>query len=431
MFHMKVATRCTFQLSSITANILAGDHDLRSCVTTKMKLNGGIKTHHSLSKQASHCIRQQTRTKYFPCLRLTTTEAAGKTIPAYAEKIVGGWLIGCAGMCFGAVILGGVTRLTESGLSMVDWQLIKDMKPPGSQKEWEEEFERYKQYPEYKYVSSQKEMTLSDFKFIFYMEWGHRMWGRMVGMVFLVPAGFFLYKGWISKALKPRLLVLTGLLGFQGFLGWYMVKSGLQDQPKDTDIPRVSQYRLASHLGSAFLLYTLFLWQGLNKFLPYNKYPYTNQMRNIRMGAFGIKALVFTTALSGAFVAGLDAGLTYNSWPKMADRWIPDDLLALDPKWKNTFENPTTVQFNHRHLAESTVLAIAGFWWMCRKAPLPPRARMAVNCLLGMSLIQATLGITTLLTYVPTPLAASHQSGSLVLLSIAIWLCHELRRLPK
>jgi len=375
-------------------------------------------------------IKPRLRNGEFSLIRRNTTTAVPE-ISLKSQKIVGSWMIGCAGMCFGAVILGGVTRLTESGLSMVDWKLIKDMKPPTSEKEWQEEFERYKQYPEFKYMSSQHEMTLSDFKFIFYMEWGHRMWGRATGMVFILPALFFLKKGWISKALKPRLAIFTGLLGFQGFLGWYMVKSGLVEQPKSTDIPRVSQYRLAAHLGSAFILYTLFLWQGLNHLLTPKELPNLKSITKLRGMAHGLMTAVFVTALSGAFVAGLDAGLTYNSYPMMADKWIPDDLLALTPKWTNIFENPTTVQFNHRHLAESTVLLIAGFWYVSRKAPLHPRARLAVNLLLGMAFVQASLGITTLLTYVPTPLAATHQSGSLVLLSLAVWVAHELRRLPK
>ncbi|XP_076460364.1 heme A synthase COX15-like [Babylonia areolata] len=375
----------------------------------------------------------------FQTLRRTVTEAAkvkggavaAESIPPHGQKIVGRWLIGCAGMVFGAVVLGGVTRLTESGLSMVDWRLLKDMKPPRSEAEWKEEFERYKTFPEYKYQASQKEVTLSDFKFIYYMEWGHRMWGRAVGLFFLLPAAYFLRKGWISKAMKPRLAIYASLLGFQGFLGWYMVKSGLEEQPGPSDIPRVSQYRLAAHLGSAFVLYSLFLWQGLSHLLKPQVMPDTKAITRLRGMAHGVMSLVFVTALSGAFVAGLDAGLVYNSWPKMADRWIPTDLITIEPKWKNVFENPTMVQFNHRNLGETTAVLIAAFWWMCRKAPLTPRARLAANCLLGMAFLQATLGVTTLLTYVPTSVAATHQSGSLVLLSIAIWLAHELRRLPK
>ncbi|WAR21050.1 COX15-like protein, partial [Mya arenaria] len=163
-----------------------------------------------------------------------TGTAAGNVVPEitpHAQKIVGRWLLTCAGMCVGAVILGGITR---------------------SQQEWVEEFERYKQYPEYQF--SGKEMTLTEFKFIYYMEWGHRMWGRGVGLVYALPAIYFWKKGWLTRAMKPRVLVFGALIGFQGFLGWYMVKSGLQDQPESTDVPRVSQYRLASHLGSALLL---------------------------------------------------------------------------------------------------------------------------------------------------------------------------------
>lgn len=381
-------------------------------------------------------IKNIPRLKHFQSLRLTTNSSVNliysvKDIPPHAQKIVGRWLLGCAGMVFGAVILGGVTRLTESGLSMVDWKLFKDMKPPRTEQEWIEEFERYKKFPEYEYQNSQKEMTLSDFKFIYYMEYSHRMWGRLIGVVFALPALYFLKKGWIAKNMKPRLAAFAALLGFQGFLGWYMVKSGLQEQPTVNDIPRVSQYRLASHLGSAFILYTLFLWSALSHLRPYNNIEYTKQISRIRWMAHSSKALIFLTAFSGAFVAGLDAGLVYNSWPKMADRWIPTDLFAMSPRWKNFFENSTTVQFDHRHLGEGTTTLIAALWWMCRSAPLPPSTRLAVNCLLGMGLIQTTLGISTLLMLVPTHLAATHQSGSLVLLSIAVWLTHELRRLPK
>ncbi|OWF52787.1 cytochrome c oxidase assembly protein COX15 homolog [Mizuhopecten yessoensis] len=406
---------------------------LFSCFKTANQRN-----FHSLIRMAAplrstvKSITGQSR-QLLPGIRKSATQASTPALPAYTQKAIGWWLVGCSGMVFGAVVLGGVTRLTESGLSMVDWKLFKDMKPPRSQEEWVAEFERYKQFPEYIYVNKHNEMTLSDFKFIFYMEYAHRMWGRLVGITFLLPAAYFLKKGWVSKALKPRLAIYTALIGFQGFLGWYMVKSGLQEQAKSTDVPRVSQYRLASHLGSAFLLYSLFLYQALGHLLSPNKLPDTHlkQFVKLRGLSHGVMATVFITALSGAFVAGLDAGLVYNTWPKMADRWIPSDLFSYSPTWKNIFENPTTVQFNHRNLAESTVIAICGFWWMCRKAPLPPRARLACNCLLGMAFVQATLGISTLLMYVPTHLAATHQSGSLVLLSFAIWVAHELKRMPK
>ncbi|XP_041368835.1 cytochrome c oxidase assembly protein COX15 homolog [Gigantopelta aegis] len=361
-------------------------------------------------------------------IQRTTTQAQFSDISPQAQKIVGWWLMGCAVMCFGAVVLGGVTRLTESGLSMVDWRLIKDMRPPRNEQEWEEEFENYKKFPEYQYFSSRREVTLSDFKFIFYMEWFHRLWGRTTGLVFALPAIFFWKKGWIAQQMKKRIVIYGALIGFQGFMGWYMVKSGLKD---DIDIPRVSQYRLSVHLGTAIFLYSLFLFGALGHLSKPGLLASTKQISKLRGMAHGVMTMAVVTAISGAFVAGLDAGLTYNSWPKMADKWFPDDLWANTPKWKNIFENPTTVQFIHRHLAEATIIFIGFFWWVCRKSPVPQRVKLAASCCLWMSVLQAALGISTLLMYVPTHLAATHQAGSLVLVGFGTWLAHELKRLPK
>ncbi|XP_013409546.1 cytochrome c oxidase assembly protein COX15 homolog [Lingula anatina] len=392
-----------------------------------------------MSKQC-RSLRQSTQLSSLQFLRRTGTSSVNSTVKQgladglsdRARKAVGWWLFGCAGMCFGAVALGGVTRLTESGLSMVDWKLF-GRPPPRSSAEWEEEFNKYKAFPEYQYhVAEKGEMSLGEFKFIWLMEYTHRMWGRTIGVVFLLPAIFFWSKGWITKPMKPRIGIYGGLLLFQGLLGWYMVKSGLKEKKDPNWIPRVSQYRLASHLGSAFILYSLFLWGSLSHLLtPQMVSGAIPGLRKLQGLAHANLALIFLTAMSGAFVAGLDAGLVYNSWPKMADKWIPDDILAQSPKWKNIFENATTVQFNHRHLGELTATSITLFWLMSRKVPLPPRARLAMNALFGMAMIQVSLGITTLLTYVPTHLAATHQSGSLVLLSIGIWLMQELKRLPK
>jgi len=359
------------------------------------------------------------------------THASGKAIPARAQKVVGYWLLGCAGACFAQVVLGGVTRLTESGLSMVDWHLIKGMKPPRTQEEWEAYFEKYKQFPEWKYLNEARGMTLEQFKAIFYFEYGHRMLGRAIGVAFLLPLGFFAAKKWIPKQMRPALFGCTALLGFQGGLGWYMVKSGLEDKPASTDVPRVSQYRLASHLGTAFVLYTGLLWNGLSLLTqPFHipKMPITSRLRTFAKGNAG---LVFITALSGAFVAGLDAGLVWNSYPKMGDNWIPEDVMRFEPKWINLFENTSTVQFDHRLLGHLTFASISALWFMSRKAPLPPRVKNTANALLGMAIIQVALGVTTILTYVPVPVAASHQAGSLTLLTIATYLVHELKRIPK
>ncbi|KAM5272357.1 heme A synthase COX15 isoform 3-T3 [Ctenodactylus gundi] len=337
-----------------------------------------------------------------------------------AERVVGQWLLVCSGTVAGAVILGGVTRLTESGLSMVDWHLIKEMKPPTSQEEWEAEFSKYQQFPEFKILNH--DMTLAEFKFIWYMEYSHRMWGRIVGLVYILPAAYFWRKRWLSSGMKVRVLALCGLVCFQGLLGWYMVKSGLEEKPDSHDIPRVSQYRLAAHLGSALVLYCASLWTSLSLLLPQHKLPETCQLLWLRRFAGGT---------AGAFVAGLDAGLVYNSFPKMGESWIPEDLFTFSPVLRNVFENPTMVQFDHRVLGIASVTAITALYFLSRRIPLPRRTKMAAVTLLALAYTQVVLGISTLLMYVPTPLAATHQSGSLALLSGALWLMNELRRIPK
>lgn len=374
-----------------------------------------------------------------PYLRRTTVTVASREIqqltvgeiPEIGRKWVGRWLFGCSGMVFGAVVIGGLTRLTESGLSMTDWHLF-GKRPPISQAEWECEFAQYQDYPEFKLKN--KDMTLGEFKFIWWMEYGHRQWGRTIGTFFLLPAAYFWHKGWFNRALKKRVLACGALIGFQGLLGWYMVKSGLEDRFHDpSDVPRVSQYRLMSHLGTAFVLYSLFLWNALAVTYPAQQIKQvTSQARNFRKLAHLTKGWVFITALSGALVAGLDAGLVYNSFPKFADRWIPSDILAFSPTLRNFTENPTTVQFDHRIMGTTAVcLATALMIWSRRGVKLPPRAYNAATALGAMTWMQVGLGISTLLMYVPTGLAAMHQSGSLLTLSFAIWLTHELKHLKK
>uniref|UniRef100_A0A3P9HFA3 Cytochrome c oxidase assembly homolog 15 (yeast) n=1 Tax=Oryzias latipes TaxID=8090 RepID=A0A3P9HFA3_ORYLA len=359
-----------------------------------------------------------------------TSPTPAATVPSAAtNRIVGRWLLGCSGLVVGAVVLGGVTRLTESGLSMVDWHLVREMKPPQTQEEWEAEFFKYKQFPEFKILNH--EMTLPEFKFIFYMEWGHRMWGRLVGLAYILPTIYFWRKGYFTRSVKGKVLGLCGFVFFQGLLGWYMVKSGLEEKQDSYDVPRVSQYRLSAHLGSALLLYTASLWMGLTMLLPAHKMVESKRLMQLRRFAKGTGGLVFLTALSGAFVAGLDAGLVYNSFPKMADKWIPDDLLAFSPTLRNFFENPTTVQFDHRILGISSLAAITGLYLFSRRMVLPRRAKIAISLLATMAYTQVALGISTLLLYVPTPLAATHQSGSVALLTFAIWVLAELRRMPK
>lgn len=255
------------------------------------------------------------------------------------------------------------------------------------------------------------------------------MWGRAIGAVFLLPAAYFWKKGYFDGRTKKFVLLMGTLIGAQGLMGWYMVKSGLENRFNDVnDVPRVSQSRLAMHLGAAFVLFTLFLSQGLNKLLPAETFSAaTRSVFRFKKLAYSAKGLIFLTAFSGAFVAGLDAGLVYNSFPKMGDKWIPDDILAIEPVNKNLTENPTTVQFNHRILGISTLTLVSTMWLLSRRTALPRRSYWAMNAAAAVAWLQVTLGITTLLNHVPISLAAAHQSGSLMLLSFAVWLCHELR----
>lgn len=360
-----------------------------------------------------------------------------------SNTLVGGWLLTCSGMVFVGVVLGGITRLTESGLSMVTWKLLAE-KMPTSESEWHAEFERYKQFPEYKMCN--QNMTLAEFKRIWWTEYLHRTWGRLIGAVFLIPAATFWAKGLLRKDMKIPVLVLGSLIGLQGLMGWYMVKSGLEDRfHEPSDVPRVSQYRLAAHLGLAFLIYIGFLYNSLkllipasplalNTVAPEGKNELIRNMAKFKKMIYCTKGLAFLTALSGAFVAGMDAGLIYNTFPKMADKWIPDDIFAINPVMKNFVENPTTVQFDHRILGLTTLTLITALGVVSRKYKFPGRGKQAMTAVLCVAYLQVLLGITTLLHHVPVALAATHQSGSLILLSAMTWLCHELRlvtHLPK
>ncbi|KAF2367397.1 COX15/CtaA family [Trinorchestia longiramus] len=359
---------------------------------------------------------------------------AEQQLSGTAQKWVGRWLLGCSGMVFGAVAIGGLTRLTESGLSMTDWHLF-GKRPPLSHEEWTREFERYQQFPEYK--QKNMGMSLSEFQFIWWMEYGHRQWGRTIGAFYALPAAYFWYRGYFNVFLKKRVLLCGVLLGCQGLLGWYMVKSGLEEDrfKEPADVPRVSQYRLMSHLGTAFVLYSVLLYTALRVRLPAAPVPQvTPAAARFRQLAHVTKGWVFLTAMSGALVAGLDAGLVYNSFPKMADRWVPSDLGALSPPLRNVTENPTTVQFDHRILGTTslvlaTVVGVLGR----KKGPLqlPPRAHAAAATLAAAAWMQVGLGISTLLLYVPVWLASMHQCGSLAVLSASLWLTHELTHLRR
>ena len=334
-------------------------------------------------------------------------------------KQIAWWLVICAAMVFAMVMLGGATRLTESGLSIVEWKPLT-VTPPLDAAAWQAEFEHYQQSPQFEQKNSW--MTVDDFKGIFWLEYLHRLWGRIIGAAFLLPFLWFLYKRAIDKPLAWKLGGLFVLGGAQGALGWFMVASGLQDRPD------VSQYRLAAHLFTALILYALLIWTALDLFRGQH-YEAATQRNNAPLAGFalGISTAVLLVMVSGAFVAGLDAGLTYNTFPLMDGRLVPTGLGLMEPWYINLFENVTTVQFDHRVLAISLVLLILFTWVRARPLRLTSRARLLVNALLAMALLQAGLGISTLLLVVPVPLALAHQTGALILLTLALCLAHTVR----
>jgi cytochrome c oxidase assembly protein subunit 15 len=337
---------------------------------------------------------------------------------ARSKSAVAAWLLVCCALVFAMVVVGGVTRLTHSGLSIVQWQPIIGAVPPIGEAQWAETFSQYKLTPEYRKVN--EGMSLAAFKSIFWWEYFHRLLGRMIGFVFLLPLLWFWWRGRIDRALALRLTGIFVLGGLQGAMGWYMVKSGLVDDP------RVSQYRLTAHLAIALAIYAAMLWTALG--LLYSRAPATGAGQpRLRRFSWVITALVAYMVFTGGFVAGTHAGFAYNTFPLMNGHWIPPEIFMLQPWPLNFFNNLATVQFDHRLGAWLLALLVPWFWLKARDAPLTPRARLAVNLLLGMLVLQITLGLSTLLLVVPVPLAAAHQAGAVLLLTTALLTNHALR----
>eukprot|EP01006_Ploeotia_vitrea_P036906 TRINITY_DN66072_c3_g3_i1.p1 TRINITY_DN66072_c3_g3~~TRINITY_DN66072_c3_g3_i1.p1 ORF type:complete len:428 (+),score=204.94 TRINITY_DN66072_c3_g3_i1:31-1284(+) len=339
------------------------------------------------------------------------------------------WLLLCAGVVFGIVVVGGTTRLTRSGLSMVEWR-FHGKRLPSTDEEWQEEFDKYKKFPEFRRLNF--DMTVDEFKNIYFWEWFHRMLGRSAGVVFALPALYFASRGRIKGKLAKRLALAFGMGGAQGLVGWWMVKSGLEEQENPYAVPRVSPYRLTAHMASAFAIYSVLLDTTMKVWPKKGATSLLSRLqaapRPFRAAAIGVAHLVGITALSGAFVAGNQAGLIYNEFPKMGGRWVPEDIVdpALKPAWKNVFENSTMVQFDHRVLAMSTLTAVTALWAFSRRVPLSRGQRAAVNTALAVCGTQVTLGIATLLLLVPVELGVAHQAGALTLWSTFLWLMHTL-----
>jgi len=328
---------------------------------------------------------------------------------------VGWWLVGCAVLVYAMVVVGGVTRLTGSGLSMVRWHPISGVLPPIGEDAWRREFDAYQASPEYRLVN--RGMSLAQFKRIFWMEYAHRMLGRGVAIAFLVPFLLFLALRAIPRGMIPRLAGVFVLGGAQGVLGWYMVRSGLVDEP------RVSQYRLAAHLSLAVVIYVYLLVLGL-QFLGSRSPDRRIPERASRVGRLTLAAgvSVFVTLVMGAFVAGLKGGFVYPTFPKMGEFWVPPGMFEAWPWWSNFFENPVTAQFTHRILALASGLLVVAAWAASLGADTSHRVRVWAHASLAAVAVQVTLGVSTLLFHVPIPLASGHQAGAIALLTCLVGL---------
>jgi cytochrome c oxidase assembly protein subunit 15 len=380
-------------------------------------------------------------------------------------------LLGCF-LIFAMVIIGGMTRLTNSGLSMVEWNLFMGSVPPTSEADWQELFDKYKQYPEYKLVNFN--ISVDEFKSIFYWEYSHRMFGRLIGLVFIIPFLWFWIKGKISKELMPKLLIILAMGAFQGFLGYWMVESGLV---KDPD---VSHYRLAAHLTTAFLTFAYTFWVALG--LVYGKSvirrpepveggnrkseileedartqssdsdqinpaighrslsevegrPSAQNLNSNKPSIYKwIRVLLVVLVIQivwGAYVAGLNAGKVYNTWPKMGDKWIADGVTAMTPWWHNFIEGLAGVQFVHRYLAYVVVGLVLFIFFKGKRMNLFVSQRRGLNALLIAVGVQFFLGIFTLLYGVPLWLGVVHQLGAFFLLGATVYVLHRFQQLPK
>ncbi len=335
-----------------------------------------------------------------------------------ARRQLARWLLLCSALVFAILVVGGVTRLTHSGLSIVEWQPIIGVVPPLNQAEWEQTFAKYQLTPEFRQVNHQ--MTLDEFKGIFFWEYVHRVLGRLIGVVFLLPLLYFWWRGRIARPLLPKLLGIFVLGGLQGAMGWYMVKSGLVDDP------RVSHYRLTAHLSLAFLIFVGMFWLALDLLAERTRQP-SESLHGVRRLGVWLTGLVAYMVVTGGFVAGIRAGKAYNTFPLMNGSFLPPESFVIDPWYLNFVNNMALVQFNHRLGAWLLAFLVPWMWWRVNTAAVSATARRLATGLLGLVAVQIGLGVATLLFGVPVALGAAHQGGAMVVLAALLWLNHELR----
>lgn len=331
-----------------------------------------------------------------------------------SRKWITGWLItGCV-LIWAMVVVGGITRLTGSGLSMAKWK-IATVVPPLTQAQWESEFNDYKQTPQYKEVNSY--FTLNDYKHIYWWEFTHRLIGRAIGVVFLIPFLFFVYKGWLKGALLIKCLVIFAMGGAQGVLGWFMVASGLQD------VPHVSHYFLAAHLITAFVTFGYSFWVALD--LIYPGIMRNTPFKSLKKLTWVLLFFLLVQIMYGAFTSGLRAGKFDPTWPKMGNNWIAPEVTALTPFLKNFIDGVAGVQFIHRYNAYVVVLLVCLLWFKSRRQTLLPTQSKGINFLLGMVFLQFLLGVFTLIYSVPIVLGVLHQTGAFLLFASTIFVLHQ------
>ena len=335
---------------------------------------------------------------------------------------VGLWMVGLAGLVFLMVVIGAVTRLTNSGLSIVDWKLIDDIVPPHDPAAWNHAFALYHTSPQYRLVH--RGMTLDQYKHIFFWEWLHRLWGRAVlGGALVVPLAVFAWRGYINRRVMGMLVPVFLLAALQAFAAWYMVESGLDRQPS------VSHYRLAAHLTIALLIYSTLMWNGWSLLYPMSLMRGSAAgVQSLRRHAAAGLALVAATMTWGAFVAGLKAGLIYNTFPLMGGRLLPSEWLYFQPAWINFLMNQATVQFTHRCLAIATGGALLALVYRSWKVEMVPAAKSIANYI-GLAVpAQIALGVSTLLHHVPIWMGALHQAGAITVLTLVLAFLFVLRR---
>jgi len=336
------------------------------------------------------------------------------------DKSVIIWLLSGCVLLFVMVMVGGITRLTNSGLSMTDWHLITDTFPPMTEEKWTQAFEEYKKFPEYKLINVHNDFDLDDYKFIYFWEWFHRFIGRIIGLVFIIPFVYFIVKKRLSPETIKKCMILLAMGAFQGFLGWFMVKSGL------IDMPDVSHFRLSLHLTFAFITFAYTLWVALDLMYP-NKIEVIKPLRTIARIAL---VVLIIQIIYGGFVAGLNAGLVHNHWPLMSDGQFFHESITLEKdSWLlRLTEGKSGVQFVHRTVAYVVVGMMLYLYFQSKKYELNSIQKKGLNILVAIVFVQFALGVFTLLLHVPLWLGLAHQLVAFALLTSMVFTLHRFSK---